>query len=106
MCSLPSPKFLTELIRDTVTCGSSPITVSLQNVIQENPFTADMLRTGSESPALSIGEAIDGPEKMISNPFLTEQPGGEQPPSSWEIYRQQVREGERERGRGEGWGMG
>lgn len=88
-----SPKFLTELIRDTLACGSL-ITVSLQNVIQENPFTADMLRTETESPSLSIGEAIDGPEKMISNPFLTEQPGGEQPTSSWDIYKQQVREGE------------
>ena len=58
-----------------------------------------MLRTESESPSLSIGEAIDGPEKMISNPFLTDQPGGEQP-SSWDIYKQQVREGESERGRG------
>ena len=66
-----------------------------QNIIRENPFT-DTLRTGSESP-FSIGEGIDGPEKMISNPFLSEPLGGagqdgQQPLSMWEMQRQQVRE--------------
>ena len=61
-----------------------------QNIIQENPFT-DTLRTGSASPTLSIGEAIDGPEKMISNPFLPDQAGGPQA-QQWEMYKQQVRE--------------
>ncbi|CAI8039048.1 Carboxyl-terminal PDZ ligand of neuronal nitric oxide synthase protein [Geodia barretti] len=59
-----------------------------QNIIQENPFT-DTLRTGSASPTLSIGEAIDGPvEKMISNPFMAD-PGGQQA-QQWEMYRQQM----------------
>ena len=62
-----------------------------QNIIQENPFT-DTLRTGSVSPTLSIGEAIDGPEKMISNPFMSEQTGvRSQAAQQWEMYRQQVR---------------
>lgn len=74
---------------------------SLQNIIQENPFISGMMRNGRESPALSIGEAIDGPEKMISNPFLTEQPGAEQLSSTWEIHKQQVRERNRRRMGGE-----
>ena len=74
-----------------------------QNIIQENPFT-DTLRTGSASPTLSIGEAIDGPvEKMISNPFMAD-PGGQQA-QQWEMYRQQVR-GNREWGEREGWKSG
>ena len=80
-------------------CGcppSPPPPPPPQNIIRENPFT-DTLRTGSESP-FSIGEGIDGPEKMISNPFLSEPLGGagqdgQQPLSMWEMQRQQVREG-------------
>ena len=41
---------------------------------------------------MSIGEAIDGPEKMISNPFLSESLGGGQASQQWEVHRQQVRE--------------
>ena len=68
-----------------------------QNIIQENPFT-DTLRTGSASPTLSIGEAIDGPaDKMISNPFMADQAAGRQQAQQWEMYRRQVR-GNREWG--------
>ena len=52
---------------------------------------------------MSIGEAIDGPEKMISNPFLSEALGGGQAGQQWEVHRQQVRgvkrEGAKESGR-------
>jgi hypothetical protein len=39
---------------------------------------------------MSIGEAIDGPEKMISNPFLSEALGGGQAGQQWEVHRQQM----------------
>lgn len=61
--------------------------LSWQTVIQENPFTDLPGPRGSESPTLSIGEALGTTQH---NPFKATEDVDSVPPTMWDLEKQQL----------------